>query len=266
MVYQIAALYGFSLYVPERESEILTAFGVALIGEKAIDDGIRWLKYGITASTAISATVKALMIYAIGNAACIFYEAKNRELSELRARSQSYLEGKNSKEAVIELIDYEIQASFTISYNQLRQHLTAGKWKDADKETGKIIRQLTIRNEEEISLTSISKLPSDDVRTINELWRGYSNGHFGFSVQKQIYLGVDVNKDIGIFGEIVGWRGKEVRLVAGTLSWNLYDLLTFNLKAPMGHLPACWLRITPGLNGGSKIDNSLKAILERNDW
>jgi uncharacterized protein (DUF697 family) len=263
MVYQIAAIYGFSLYAPEREAEVLTAFGIALIGEKAIDDGIKWLKYGITASVAISASVKALMIYAIGNAACIFYEYKNRELSELRARSQAYLEGKNSKEAVIELIDSEIQAAFTISYNQLRQYLVAGKWKKADIETGNIILQLTSRNEEEINLTSISNLPTEDVRTINKLWTDHSNGHFGFRRQKQIYL--SVNKNIGNFGERVGWRGQE-GWFGGTLGWHSYDFLTFKREAPMGHLPGCWLRVAPGLNGGSKIDNSLKAILERNDW
>jgi DNA-directed RNA polymerase subunit alpha len=263
MVYQIAAIYGFSLDAPEREAEVLTAFGVALIGEKAIDDGIRWLKYGITASAAISASVKALMIYAIGNAACIFYEAKNIELSELRANSQAYLEGKNSKEAVIELIDSEIQASFTISYDQLWQYLRDGKWKKADIETGNIILQLTSRNEEEISLSSISNLPTEDVRTINKLWIDHSNGDFGFSVQKQIYF--SLNKDIGNFGERVGWRGKE-GWFGGALGWHSYDFLTFKREAPRGHLPGCWLRIVPGLHGGTKIDNSLKAILERNDW
>jgi DNA-directed RNA polymerase subunit alpha len=263
MVYQIAAIYGFNLYAPEREAEVLTAFGIALIGEKAIDDGIRWLKYGITASAAISASVKALMIYAIGNAACIFYEAKNRELSELRARSQAYLEGKNSKEAVIELIDSEIQTAFTISYNQLRQYLVAGQWKKADIETGNIILQLTSPNEEEIKLTSISNLPTEDVRTINKLWTDHSNRHFGFSVQKQIYL--SVNKNIGYFGERVGWRGKE-GWFGGALGWHSYDFLTFKREAPRGHLPGCWLRIAPGLHGGSKIDKSLKGILERNDW
>ncbi|MEP0782016.1 GUN4 domain-containing protein [Microcoleus sp. ZQ-A2] len=203
------------------------------------------------------------MIYAIGNAACIFYEAKNIELSELRARSQAYLEGKNSQEAVIELIDSEIKTAFTINYNQLRQYLVAGKWKKADIETGNIILQLTSRNEEEINWYSISNLPCDDVRTINELWTDHSNGHFGFSVQKQIYL--SVNRNIGDFGEIVGWRGEEGTF-GGALGWKSYDWLTFKLDAPKGHLPACWLRIAPGWNGGSKIDNSLKAIWERKDW
>lgn len=71
-----AAIYGLDLLAPDRKLEVLTAFGIAFLGEQAIKAGIDWLKCGIIPGKVISAGAKGLMIYAIGKAACLFYEAK----------------------------------------------------------------------------------------------------------------------------------------------------------------------------------------------
>jgi WD40 repeat protein/uncharacterized protein (DUF697 family) len=121
MIYQIAAIYGVDLQASERQLEVLAAFGAALLGEQAIEAGIDWLKRGIIPGKVISAGAKGLMIYAIGKAACLFYEAKvnqhvnpliSREVfDELREESQDYLEDATSEDAIVELISVEIETT-----------------------------------------------------------------------------------------------------------------------------------------------------------
>jgi hypothetical protein len=72
------------------------------------------------------------------------------------------------------------------------------------------------------------------LRTIDQLWVKYSNGRFGFSVQKRIYqsLGGTREYDSEVwekFGDKVGWRKKN--------QWLYYKDLTFSEKAPEAHLP-----------------------------
>jgi len=80
--------------------------------------------------------------------------------------------------------------------------------------------------------------PCTDLRTIDRLWVKYSNGRFGFSVQKKIYLEVGgvldgkfyAGKAFNKFGDRVGWKVKG--------SWISYTEVTFDTIAPVGHLPA----------------------------
>lgn len=73
-----------------------------------------------------------------------------------------------------------------------------------------------------------------DLRVIDQLWVRYSDGHFGFSVQKEIYLSCGGKADYKYYDEAftmfvgeVGWREKND-------SWRVrYDLP----QSPRGHLP-----------------------------
>ncbi|HAC63456.1 MAG TPA: hypothetical protein DCF68_07920, partial [Cyanothece sp. UBA12306] len=85
----------------------------------------------------------------------------------------------------------------------------------------------------------IDNFPCEDLRTIDQLWVKYSNGKFGFSVQKKIYIDElggtkDYNQEIWYkFCDLVGWR-------KGGNYMN-YSNLTFKLRdtTPVGHLPIC---------------------------
>ena len=73
-----------------------------------------------------------------------------------------------------------------------------------------------------------------DLRTIDKLWVKYSNGNFGFSVQKQIYQSVGGTKEYDSkvwrkFGDKVGWRKGG--------QWLHYSELTFSKEHYRGHLP-----------------------------
>ncbi len=131
-----------------------------------------------------------------------------------------------------------LQSSKGINYHQLEQFLQAQMWKKADEETAQKMLELAGRtNEGWLDEEDIDNFPCEDLRTLDQLWLKYSNGRFGFSVQKEIYqsLGGTRNYDSKIwqaFGDEVGWR------VSG--NWLHYQDLQFDLRNPRGHLPFLW--------------------------
>ena len=97
-----------------------------------------------------------------------------------------------------------------------------------------------------LRIEDIDNFPCEDLRTINQLWLDYSNGKFGFSVQKEIYesLGgtTEYNQKVWEkFGNRVGWRKGGIFKEWKWLSYEDYDL-TFEIDAaPKAHLPGLLL-------------------------
>ena len=126
-----------------------------------------------------------------------------------------------------------------IDYTKLRDLLTQGKWKEADKETLLVMLKVAGREEEGwLRVSDIEKFPCTDLRTIDSLWVKYSKGRFGFSVQKRIWesVGGTPNADYETyerFCDRVEWRVHN--------NWINYSDFTFTTEAPWGHLPLGWL-------------------------
>jgi hypothetical protein len=125
-----------------------------------------------------------------------------------------------------------------VDYRKLRDLLKAKKWKEADEETRvKILKVANRESEGWLRVEDAENFSCQDLGTIDKLWVKYSNGKFGFSVQKQIYQGVGGSKeynrdDYKKFADKVGWRkGGE---------WLWYNELTFSDKHYSGHLPWGW--------------------------
>jgi serine/threonine protein kinase len=122
-----------------------------------------------------------------------------------------------------------------MDYINLRNLLAAKKWKEADEETARVMFKVAGGEEEGyLHRDSIAKFPCDDLRTIDQLWVKYSNGRFGFSVQKRIYQSPGGTKEYDSevwqkFGDKVGWRRKN--------EWLYYKDLTFSERLPEAHLP-----------------------------
>ncbi len=123
-----------------------------------------------------------------------------------------------------------------IDYTNLQCLLAAGKWEEADEETYKKMCEVMGRQREGwLDVEQIDNFPSEDLRTIDQLWVKSSNGHFGFSVQKRIYqsLGGTQNYDQTIweaFGDRIGWRKNGY--------WISTSKHTFSKDSPVGHLPS----------------------------
>ena len=132
--------------------------------------------------------------------------------------------------------EVELKSDVGMDYNKLQNYLKAGNWKEADKETERVMLAVAKREKEDwLDDKSIDNFPCADLRTIDQLWVKYSDGRFGFSVQKRIYQGLGGTREYDLeiwkkFGEEVGWRKGG--------SWLWYKDITFDKKAPKGHLPS----------------------------
>ena len=102
-----------------------------------------------------------------------------------------------------------------IDYRQLQKLLKAQAWKAADQETYKVmIRAVGKQSGDGFTKNELLNFPCQDLLTIDRLWVKYSQGQFGFSVQKQIYVECGGKLDGEYpgdkiwrqFGDKVGWR------------------------------------------------------------
>jgi serine/threonine-protein kinase len=137
-----------------------------------------------------------------------------------------------------------------LDYSRLQELLLDHNWKAADQETQRLLISLANRESGPLQLEDIRRLPCLDLHAINYLWLNHSNGLFGFSTQKEIWLAVGgstegnyetwdrlsqsrskwrMNTPWHRFGNRVGWRLKD--------QWIGYEDYSFSLDAPRGHLP-----------------------------
>ncbi|MEH2156350.1 serine/threonine-protein kinase [Nostoc sp.] len=145
-----------------------------------------------------------------------------------------------SVDEVIQALNTDnLNSAVGINYTILQKLLASGKWREADQETWKLMLKISHREKEcYLRVEDIKEFPSQDLLTIDRLWVKYSNGRFGFSIQKQIWDSVGGKPDLDIetweyFGEWLGWRIKN--------NWKPYEFLSFTLAAPVGQLPrAIW--------------------------
>jgi uncharacterized protein (DUF697 family) len=110
LVYQIAAAYGLDLQDAERKGEAVTIFGLGVGGKTAIKAGLGLLRNMPVAGAVIGASSNAAMIYALGYAACQFYEAKKSPLKleatlvDAQIESEKFLESAISQEKIMDQI------------------------------------------------------------------------------------------------------------------------------------------------------------------
>ncbi|BAZ17575.1 hypothetical protein NIES4071_94550 [Calothrix sp. NIES-4071] len=277
MIYQIAAIYGHDLNSPERQLEVIAAFGLTFLGEQAIDVGIDWLKCGLMPGAIISAATKGLMMYALGNTAILLYEAKVNEtleplsdsevFNEIRQESQRYVAYAQDEE-VVNIISSEIKQApikypetqlvkkkHKNKYSKLRSLLASGNWRAADEETNqKIFSLLGMTNANSLTIGMVSKIPRKELKEIDYLWKKYSKGRFGFSVQKEIYDSSESHyfttyiDEPGLLGKMLGKTAKPIGHYTSkedkffqTIGWSkfgFYNSLNFSRHAPSGHLPS----------------------------
>jgi hypothetical protein len=160
-----------------------------------------------------------------------------------------------------------------VDYTKLRDLLASGQWKEADEETLAVMLKAASREQEGYLISeSISYFPCIDLRTIDQLWVKYSNGRFGFSVQKRIWESVGGKPgeyDYEIYcklGVRVGWRKLKNKWLGLGLwlglkkeeEWVSYGEITFDLNAPQGHLPVLYTLETSFL-----VEDGLKGVLWR---
>lgn len=142
-------------------------------------------------------------------------------------------------EEIKKLLEVSPQSELDSKYFQLWEFLEAKKWKEADQETLNVMLKVANREKQRyLDIEDIDKFPCHDLHIIDQLWVKYSEGGFGFSVQKDIYqkneLGAQKEYNEKImkwfeFCDEVGWRKDG--------SWLIYEEQTFTPDKLVGHLP-----------------------------
>jgi hypothetical protein len=124
-----------------------------------------------------------------------------------------------------------LKSDCAIDYKPLQQSLAKQEFEVADKIT--IQKMCEVAGASAVQrkwlyFTDIDNFPVTDLQTINKLWLVHSEGKFGFSVQRDIWLGQGKIWD-NLWTKI-GWKDGN--------NWTRYpNAFTWDLNAPRGHLP-----------------------------
>jgi uncharacterized caspase-like protein len=174
---------------------------------------------------------------------------RQEELERQRVLDQQRQRTEQKPQAAQTASANELASERGIDYTKLRDLLNAQNWKAADQETADRMCEVMGRQKEGW-LENVQNFPCTDLGTIDQLWVKYSQGKFGFSVQKEIFQSWGSptdNKNWEKFGECVGW--KDPKGWWSEISWYVYSNYRFEEGAPRGHLPARPLRRSYGVVG-----------------
>ncbi|HEY9813107.1 MAG TPA: GUN4 N-terminal ARM-like repeat domain-containing protein [Candidatus Sericytochromatia bacterium] len=118
-----------------------------------------------------------------------------------------------------------------IDYSPLQKLLAQQDFEDADRLSNLKLCELAgsdALQRKWLYFTEVENFPITDLQTINNLWLLHSEGKFGFSVQREIWLAVGKNWE-KLWSKI-GWKNGN--------AWTRYpNEFTWDLTAPKGHLP-----------------------------
>lgn len=167
--------------------------------------------------------------------------------------------GKIDPEVEKDLKSLEVELQM-LSYRNLKEYLKNEQWEKADMETCQIMIQTLGQQKSWFQEEDLLTFSCQDLQKINQLWTYYSKGHFGFSVQKEIYLkcgcvpnGQFHKESWEKFGQLIGWWKDG--------SYIQYCDVTFDLQAERGHLPAFCLN-AHGLWGVGWVSSLIVRLIE----
>lgn len=134
-------------------------------------------------------------------------------------------------------------------YSKLEELLKTQQWREADAETYRLM--ITTVGKEEgqcLEPQDFQTFPCEDLKALDRLWVKYSNGKWGFSVQKQIWEECGspqrYHKDWAKFCLRVGWKKRKMIKT----EWKLYNEQNFDLKKSLpGEFPSSFRFIGQGV-------------------
>lgn len=124
-----------------------------------------------------------------------------------------------------------LQSESGVDYTVLQELLAKQEFQQADKLNNEKLCELAgaIASQRKwVYFTDVDRFPATDLKTINALWLAHSEGKFGYSVQREIWLGT--GKNWAKFWSKIHWKNGN--------TWTRYPQeFTWDLSAPRGHLP-----------------------------
>ncbi|RZM79689.1 GUN4 domain-containing protein [Leptolyngbya iicbica] len=119
----------------------------------------------------------------------------------------------------------------SVDYSEIQTALIQQDFELADRLTLQKMCELAGENaikRKWLYFTEVNLFPIIDLQTLDQLWLIYSEGKFGFSKQREIWLGVSKNWEK--FWPRIAWKSDNI--------WTRYPgEFIWSLEAPVGHLP-----------------------------
>lgn len=124
-----------------------------------------------------------------------------------------------------------LPAECQVDYSDIQTALVKQEFELADRLTLQKMCELAGPNAAKrkwLYFTEVKLFPKVDLQTLDRLWLIYSEGKFGFSKQREIWLGVGKNWEK--FWPRIAWKDGNI--------WTRYPgEFIWSLQAPVGHLP-----------------------------
>jgi hypothetical protein len=124
-----------------------------------------------------------------------------------------------------------LQSAAGIDYSDLQKLLADQYFQAADQMTLHKLCELAgpqAVQRKWVYFTEVERFPIPDLQTINALWLAHSEGKFGFSVQRELWLSVGKNWEK--LWDKIAWKSGN--------NWTRYPQeFIWDLSAPKGHLP-----------------------------
>ena len=147
-------------------------------------------------------------------------------------------------------IRHQIRHQLGVDYTTLRDLLKQGEWELADNEHRRLLTVLGGEDSEErgwVYFTEARRFPVTDLKTIDNLWTHFSDGRFGFSVQRKLWVGQ--RRQWAKFFKAIDWMDAEKN--DAYRKWP--EEFIWKKEAAKGHMP-----LTSALRG----TQLLEALLE----
>ncbi|MFM6371884.1 MAG: GUN4 domain-containing protein, partial [Dolichospermum sp.] len=157
------------------------------------EDGYKWVKeWRNHLQSPLSSELGQILDQLLQKEAQQRYQSAEKVLQDLnRSHNDKYQQARQQQNIPTPSPvnqEVELKSDVGMDYRKLRDLLQAGKWKEADKETLRVMLAVAKREKEGwLDVESIDNFPCADLSIIDKLWVKYSDGRFGFSVQKRIY-------------------------------------------------------------------------------
>ena len=118
-----------------------------------------------------------------------------------------------------------------INFEKLQLNLLEQNFEEADRITSSILRELAGKVAEKrgyVFYSEVKNMPGKDLETLDRLWKIYSQGKFGFSIQAKLLK--SVGKRYDLLWPRIGWKKDGI--------WTRYpSAFSWSLDAPDGHMP-----------------------------
>ena len=118
-----------------------------------------------------------------------------------------------------------------INFDKLQLNLLEQNFEEADRLTSSILRELAGKVAEKrgyVFYSEVKNMPGKDLETLDRLWKIYSQGKFGFSIQAKLLK--SVGKRYDLLWPRIGWKKDGI--------WTRYpSAFSWSLDAPDGHMP-----------------------------